>query len=606
MEKPNIKNKIFSFFKLDLIHELIFSAIGCISFTFLFFFFPDKCWNYPYRNAIIGILTLCFFIVFLVLNQTHPRKKFFKVNYKRNIILFSIFNYVGLCFLYFNTYFTTNGILGDNFYRTAYVTKMAYSGYPQDCFYKDLSPFFSPLYWYILALISRLFNIPPYRMLKLGMLFIAYLNPIILFEVWKKIYAKKIAFIIAILSVLFLYDPYSPDHLLSVLFIIPFIMYYLENCTNKKFSKRNYIIGGLYGAIIFCTYFLFFLIIPIYYLIALIQDRKKFIDNFKHIFFITIFLMLFSCWFWLPLLKDILLLGFESHQNRYFNESVLRLPIKYILEISIIGIFHFLGFIYIVRKYKSSEDMKILGNLLLSIFIIYIIGLFGVLFHNPIAHIRFIKAFYYILIISSSIFYVKLAKFIKNKVLLKKYEININISQVWIYILVVIIFSRGFALLNVSNDDIAYQAANEEDVRYDLIDIIDELDYEDKVFLTPNKAVAAYRPIYLFLYPNPYFSHPSALYNERVKFLIKLSECETSKEFYEEFMDSKFEPIDYFWLDIENSSDIYSDYVFAFAIEEFPEGREYYEIIFKWELFNNPKYFKRHEIDGEIIYETKK
>lgn len=605
MNKKNLKETLILRIKSDFFQEIIYSALGCGLFTFLFFLFPDECWDYPYRVAICGLLTLTFLIVFLILNQINPKNDFYKVSYKRNIILFSIFNYAGLCFLYFNTYFTTNGVLGDNFYRTAYVTKMANSGYPQDFIYNDLSAFVGPFYWYCLALVAKLFNIKPYRMLKVGMLFMAYVLPIILYEVWKKIYGKKIAFVIAILSIIFLNDPYSPDHLIVVLFIVPFIMYYLENCTNKKFSFRNYIIGGLYGSIIFCTYFLYFLMIPIYYLIALFQNRKKFMENFKHIFYITIFMLLFSSWFWGPVLRDILLIGFESHQNRYFNELVLRLPLKYIFEVSLIGVFFVVGFVFIVNKYKNSEHMKILGNLLLSIVVIYIIGLIGVLLHIPIMHVRFLKVFYYILIIASSVFYVRFANIITDKVMFKKYDINLNLSQVWAYILVIIIFSSGFGMLKSTSESEAYERAYKEDVRYDLIDVIDELDYEDKIFLTTHRAVASYRPIYLFLLPNPYFSHPSALYNERVKFLIKLSECETSKEFYEEIMDNKFGQIDYFWLDIENSTDISSDFVFGVAIEEFPEGREYYDIVFKWELFNNPKYFKRHEIDGEIIYETK-
>jgi len=220
MDKKNLKDKILGIFKSDIFQELTFSAIGCILFTFLFFLFPDKAWDYPYRVAICGIFVLIFLVILLCLNQANPKNDFFKINYKRNIILFSIFNYSTLCFLYFQTYLTTGGVYADNFYRTAFVTKMAHSGYPHDFVYKDLSAFIGPLYWYCLALIAKLFNIKPYRMLKLGMLFMAYVIPIILFEVWKKIYQIRIAFIISVLSTLILIDPYSPDHLISLLLII--------------------------------------------------------------------------------------------------------------------------------------------------------------------------------------------------------------------------------------------------------------------------------------------------------------------------------------------------------------------------------------------------
>ncbi|MFX0137107.1 MAG: arabinofuranosyltransferase [Candidatus Hodarchaeota archaeon] len=602
MDKTNLKDKSLGIIKSDIFQEITISAIGCISFTFLFFLFPDKCWDYPYRVAICGIFTLIFLVISLCLNQANPKNNFFKINYKRNIILFSIFNYSTLCFLYFQTYLTTNGIFGDNVYRTAFVTKMAYSGYPHDFVYKDLTAFMGPLYWYCLALIAKLFNIKPYRMLKLGMLFMAYAIPIILFEVWKKIYQIRVAFIISVLSTLILNDPYSPDHLISLLLIIPFIMYYFENCTNKDFSLRNYIIGGFYGSIIFCTYYLYFLMIPIYYIIMLFQNKKKFIENFKHIFLITFFLLLFSSWFWFPLIQDILFIGFESHQNRYFADQILKIPIGSILNTSLVGLSFLLGFVYIIKKYKKSVEMRILGNLLLSIVIIYILGLLGVLTHFPIAHIRFEPVFLYILIIASSVFYVKLLDQMKNKDILGKFNIKLNLTQVWIYLLIILICSTTFNHLKSCSESDAYYAANEQDINYHLLDVIDELDYEDKVILTQFRTVAAYRPVNLFIFPNPYFSHPSALYNERVKFLVELSESKSSNELFKDATDNKFDVIDYFWLEPINNN---TEFLLTVAVEQFPEGRDYYEIVFKKELFENPKYFKKLEIDGDIIFETK-
>lgn len=334
----------------------------------------------------------------------------------------------------------------------------------------------------------------------------------------------------------------------------------------------------------------------------LFQNKKKFIENFKHIFLITFFLMLFSSWFWFPLIKDILFIGFESHQNRYFADQILRIPIGSILSTSLIGLSFLLGFVYIVKKYKKSVEMRILGNLLLSIVFIYIMGLLGVLTHFPIAHIRFEPAFLYILIIASSVFYVKLLDQMKNKDIIGKFNIKLNLTQVWINLLIILIYSTAFNHLKSGSESDAYYAANEQDINYHLLDVIDELDYEDKVILTQFRTVAAYRPVNLFIFPNPYFSHPSALYNERVEFLVKLSESKSSRELFKEAIDNKFDVIDYFWLEPINNN---SEFLLTVAVEKFPEGRDYYEIVFKKELFENPNYFKKIEIDGDIIFETK-
>jgi len=602
MNNIKIKQNFFNLLKLNVIQELLFSAIGCVLFTFVFFLFPDEFWDYPNLDAFIGILALCFLFLLILLNQNNPKNKLFKVNYKRNIIIFSVYFYSITCFLYFNTGFAVNGIQGDNFYRTALVTRMAYSGYPLDFAYKGFSSFFSPLYWYCLALFARIFNIKPYKMLKLGILFLCYFIPILLFEVWKKIYKEKISFIITLITLISLFDAYSPDHMIVIFFIVPYIMYYYENCTKKEFKKKNYIFGGLWGAVLCCTFFYFFFIIPIYYILIFVQNRVDLKKKLKHISFITIFIMLFSSWFWGPILRDIVLIGFESHQNKYFGDGLLRIPIIYQLELyGVFGFIFFLGSLFIIRSFTISPDIRILGNLLLSINIIYIIGLIGIILKFPIMHARFLGILFYILIISFSILYAKLTHYLSNKANLKTFRMKFSITQIEVYFLLGLAISTSFGNFRGEAKSDVYKTAQDEDVRYDLIDIIKKLDYEDKVFLTNRYYAVDFLPIYLFLLPNPYFSHPSALYNERFKFLIELSECNNSKEFYELIVDNKFGDIDYFWLEINNSS----DFVFSAAIEKFPNGRKYYDIVFKHEMFENEKYFKKIVIEDEIIYKTK-
>ena len=602
MDKLAFKNFLYSKLKSDFLQEIVYSGIGCIGFTLLFFLFPEQSWDYPNRETICAIMITSFFLTMLILNQTNQTNKFFKVNYKRNIILFSIFNFAVMCFLYFQTPFSTNGMQGDNIIRSAYITQMASSGYPQDFAYKGFSAFLSPLYWYCLALVARTLQIRPFKMIKLGTLFVIYCLPIILFEAWKKIYSIKIAFIITSISFLFLYDFNAPDHFISLLLIIPYFMYYYENSTNKEFKRKDYAFGGLLGSIIFCTYFLYFLIIPIYYLISFIQNRNKFKENLKHILLITIFLIAFSSWFWAPLLKDIIIYGFESYQNRYFNPDLFSAPMVFLLGFSIFGSILFIGFISIIRSYGKSRDYEILGKSLFATFIVYLIGFFGILIKFPIMHLRFSQIIRYLLIISFCLFTEKVILFIKQNKILKKNKITLNIHQIEIITLILIISIQNYTIIRGTHDSVAYEQALDEDVRYDLIEVIEELDYEDKVFLTSNYKIIGYLPIYLFLLPNPYFTHPSALYNKRIKFLVDLSESETSKEFYDKILDNEFSPIDFFWLDENDNS---TGFVFTVPVDDFPDGRTYYDINFRNELFNDPEYFEKIVIDGEIIYETK-
>ena len=129
-----------------------------------------------------------------------------------------------------------------------------------------------------------------------------------------------------------------------------------------------------------------------------------------------------------------------------------------------------------------------------------------------------------------------------------------------------------------------------------------ELDYEDKVFLTQYYEVAAFLPIYLFIVYNAHFNHPSALNNERIKFLKELAECDSSKEFYEKIISSKYGPIDYFIL--EPCDDNATEFLFDTAQLEYYPERWDVKIYFREELFESESYFERNKIKGVIIYKT--
>ena len=159
MNKEKFKSTLHSIIKSDIIQELVYSGMGCIFFMILYPFFPEQYWDKTYRSTFILILLLSFLLLFIIINQANPKRDFLTINYKRNIILFSILNFAILYFLLFNTSFGINGMSGDNFYRSAYITQMAHSGYPQDFIYKGHSAFMAPFYWYLLALLARLLHI---------------------------------------------------------------------------------------------------------------------------------------------------------------------------------------------------------------------------------------------------------------------------------------------------------------------------------------------------------------------------------------------------------------------------------------------------------------
>jgi len=604
-----LENKIIEISKIDIVQEFFYAGIGALGFILLYSVFPKGFWEPKNRNTICALIVLSFFLVFIILNQPKSKKKFYRTDYKRDIILFTVFNLAILIFLFFRTEYGYNGLYSDNFYRSAYITQMAHSGYPQDMAFKGYSAFMAPLYWYILALLSIIFHIEPYKMVRIGFLISYLILPILAFETWKKIVDKKSSFYITAVFFTFISNYIEIiwiDHLIGYLFFVPFFIYYFENYTNKDFNRKDYAIAGIFGSLLTCTFYLYFFLVPIYLIISLIQNKLQdrieiFKKKLKRILFIIFFIVIFSTWFWIPLILNIVLIGFESHQNFFFPRYALDMPFEAYFELNLLSILLVCGVFFILIKYSISEFMKILGNLVLSVYILYLLGYIGIVVGFPLVHYRVLVVSHYILIIAFVLFYIQFFNILRENKILVQYKQKIDLRTVEIFFIIMIIFYQNYVNTVDLYESTYYERSINQEPPEEL-DIFLELDYEDKIFLTQYYEVAAYLPIYLFVVYNAHFSHPSSLNNERVKFLKELSECKSSKEFYDMIMNSKFGPIDYFIL--EPCDDNATEFLFDTAQLEYYPERWDVKIYFQAELFESESYFERHKIKGEIIYRT--
>jgi len=614
-EKKALKDKLLEVFKISITKEFLYAGIGCLAFLLLYSLLPHAYWKEIYRNIICALIVFSFFIAFIILNQPNTKKNFLQVNYSRNIILFTVLNFAILSFLFFRTDFAYSGLSPDNWYRFAYVTQMAKSGYPQDSTYKGFSAFMAPLYWYLLALLSIIFQIEPYKMIKFGFLFSYYILPILFYEVWKKIFNKKKSFYLTAFFFTFIAN-YSEiiwiDHLIGYMFFIPFFLYYFENYKEKDFTKNDYIVAGILGSLLVCIFYLYFILIPIYTIVCLIQSTiqknfKIFKKKLKRIFIISILIIVFSSWFWIPLMINIINIGYENHQNNFFPSYALDMPFEAYLEFNLFSLVLILGLVFILIRYGKSKLLTILGNIILSVYILYLIGFAGLLIGFPIVHFRILVVSYYVLVISFILFYVEFFRLLKKKEFMTQFKNKINIKRVEIILFIIIIFYQNYRnTVDLYESDYYEDALNEKVPKE--IKVIKELDdYKNKVFLTQYFEAAAFLPIYLFVSENSHFSHPSALYNKRVVFLQELSDCKNSKEFFEGLKKSKFGPIHYFYLEpcVDPIFLNITEFLFdAVELEYFPY-RLNVKIYFRAELFENSKYFKKIIIDDNIIYKTK-
>ncbi|MFX1394329.1 MAG: arabinofuranosyltransferase [Promethearchaeota archaeon] len=609
-----IKDKLRKFYTFDIVQEFLYTGIICFGFLILYSFLPQICWDEIYRNIICALNLLSFFILFVILNQPNSSNLRFKPNYKRNIILFTVFNFAILSFLFFRTDFPYSGLSPDNWYRFAMITHMANSGIPQDFAFKGFPAFMAPLYWYLLAIFAILFQIEPYKMVKFGFLFSYYILPIILYEVWKKIFNKKRSFYITALFFTFVANYYEIiwiDHLIGYMFFIPFFIYYFENYKEREFAKKDYLIAGIIGSILVTTFYLYFILVPIYLIILLTQNLIQnnfdaFKERFKRICIISLLILIFSSWFWLPLILNIIFIGAEGHQNLFFPKYALEMPFEAYLEFNLFSIILIIGIIFILLRYSKSQMLTFLGNIVISVYILYLLSFIGALIGFPLVHYRVLIVSYYVLVISFTLFYFEFFRILKNHNSISQFKNKLNFKRIEIFIILLIIFFQNYKnTVNLYESDYYEDALNENVPRR--VEIVKQLDYENRVFLLHYYEVAAFLPINLFVVYNPHFSHPSGLNNERVVFLQELSDCKDSKEFYNKIKDSKFGPIHYFYLKpvIDPIYHNITEYLFdAAELEHFPE-RLVVEIYFRAELLENNDYFRKITIGDEIIFKTR-
>lgn len=450
--KMTNSNKHKNLFKIDFIQEVFISLLGAFIFFLILLIVPKRLLfargrSRDYPKIFLSIIILSFLFIFILFNQKSTKIKLLEINYKRNIILFSIFNFATQCVLFF---FTKFGI----YLFTS----------------KNLKFF----------LIDSYSNFRPFYFFNYYFLFFFSLIPIILFEAWKKIYDEKISFFISVISSVFLLKPFYIDILIGILFIMPFILYYIENIKKKVFSKRDYIIGGILGAIILCCFYVIFLILLLYVLIRLILNYKELKENFKQVLIILGLTLFFSCW--VLILLFINLIFVEQSINQEWNLKNFLIEFTYFAETSIIsfsGVFLICGIIYIIKKYNVSRELRILGNFLLSFFIFFLIAFLGIVFNIYIFQFRFFPLFLYITIIASCIFYVRFFHLLNNGKIFRNYKFKGNFHQVEIFLLIFIFFSQAyFNLYNIYEAEYHESAVKRENPD-NVIDTFYEYEYKE-------------------------------------------------------------------------------------------------------------------------------
>jgi len=452
MSDLELKKSYKSILKNDFLQEILFSVLGALSFFLFLFIVPQRLFfirgrSRDYSKILLSMFVLIFFFIFLLINQKSAKIKFLEVSYKRNIIIFSIFNFSIHLILFF---FTKFGLYLFTSTNLKFFLIESYSNF---------RPFYFFNYYFLLF----------YSLL-----------PILLYEFWKRIYDEKTSFIISVVSTIFIIKPFYIDILISFFFIIPFIFYYIENIKKKEFRKKDYIIAGILGSIIICCFYISILILIIYLVIRIIVNHKDFKENYRQTIIILGLALVFSSWLIILLIFNVIFSAKGINQSITLKNILTEF--FYFFETSLIsfsGFFFIIGIIYILKKYKVSQELKILGNLLISVLVFFLISLIGTILNIFFFQFHYLQFLLYITIITFSLFYIQFFYLLTHRKIFKNSDFKGNFHHVELSLIIIIFFSQAyFNLDNIYNSeyfDLAIKRENPDDV----IDCFYDYEYKE-------------------------------------------------------------------------------------------------------------------------------
>ena len=365
------------------------------------------------------------------------------------------------------------------------------------------------------------------------------------------------------------------------------------------------IIGGTIGSLIFQTFYFWFFIggVSVFVDIALQKlfldySNQKVLIILKNKFVVLFGTALLSAYYWIPYLYSMYSTGgWNQLHARDFSLSNVFLAFSF-FSFDLQGVLLLIGAIYLIFTFRSDKVSFGLLTMLMSTYLFMVIGYVAVIFDNPLkANIgmRLVPA---ILAIS----FLRFVGYLWKHKVWEKHKIE-NGRLIFEILLISISLYIGQNYVHHIIDE-GVTLANETKYPEEFLGIFHKIfgyENQDKVMFADASysGLATYLPIYTFVSPNAHYSHPAALFHERIEFINKLAELDDSTLFAAAIMNNKYSKIDYILLEPEGNF-----YRYKYGDDDFPFGRKSMTIHFPQYLFddfffdvNFEKYFFHIEQD---------
>ncbi len=436
---------------------------------------------------------------------------------------FSIYGFVTISLLLSGTPFSMNGYWGDQAFRQAMILKFQTFPTPGDFYYKDLPPFYPPLYYLLLSFYSRIFGVEAYKMLKVGSLLIYMFGPSLLFIMWRKIVSPLQAMFITLATYLVvsgrLYPLLVPHAFLADSFFVPWWLYFIERVRRVRGDWRFFVVGGLVGGALFCTYFYAFFIGAIILVLreTVLTRWKPFLKtaafNLRHAVIVLSIAAVASSPYWLPLFASIVSNGIDRSRGGWHHAGVTGLDFDF-LTLSPVGLLYLSGICYAFRYIRSSV-FKALSVLLGASIVFWMIG--SILGSFDVS-VNLVKTRQFVLLLSGPFIGLALAGLLRLAWVFRR-------KMRWpVAALLSALLLGALSAFNANVQGQGVKKARTCNVPDWAVDASEMKARAGTVFLAGDVIFHSFYPVYAFNSVNEHYAHPASHYKQRYDMLYMLKD----------------------------------------------------------------------------------
>lgn len=513
------------------------------------------------------------------------------------------------------------GLQGDEITIAAMYEMFAHHSFFSDFAFPQLPPFYPPFFFWIFALVGKIFGWHGPLIAKFASATSILLFPIATYVAAHAAFYKlkavkadipgKIAFFLAPLICFIVIDwdaiILKPYELYTAVGTVIWTTALFLLIQKKLFTWRLWLVFGITGGLLFMTYYLWLVFAGIAIALAMLWVKKE--EQFRmygQLIGTAVLALVLSLPYLFPLVRSYTVHGSENWQTILMTMKGLSFHAPMFQFISWEGIVFFAGFVSLVALRKKLYGRFFL-LLFLSSYIWQVMGFSTIFFFDT--PIQEFKGFYFF---NRTILAFALAAGIEWlwNVVSRKYSHISSWKETTLFVGLIFLSTQmifGFFLDDpvVQNRRVASRQLSK--VQGELITFL-QTDRQacDCMPLTLHGGMGdihAFVPLNMYLYFNQHNTHPAAHFSTRKGEIDWLFTAPSAAVFHERLFQIEEGPIERFIFFKESQRDVYGVNTF---LDKFPNEARDVSITVKKSFFEEPGFKKVFENDTYVVFDTQK